>query len=94
MFSRDWSTIIAAIDYLIDKHELFRSDRRALARLYGQRAFANAGLRNSRESLHDAWRAMRSSITEKRTYVSIAVALRLVSAERVLDLAHRRGRGI
>jgi glycosyltransferase involved in cell wall biosynthesis len=94
MFSRDWKTIIDAIDYMIAKHEVFRSDRRALARLYGRRAFANAALGETRQSLRDSWRTVRSSVTEKRAYVSLLVAAHLVSAPRLLDLAHRRGRGI
>jgi hypothetical protein len=94
MFSRDWKTIIDAIDYMIAKHEVFRSDRRALARLYGRRAFANAALGETKESLRDSWRTVRSSVTEKRAYVSLLVAAHLVSAPRLLDLAHRRGRGI
>jgi len=94
MFSRDWATIIAAIDYLIAKHRVFRDDPKAMARLYGQRAFAQAALKNTRASLDDCWRAFRSSPVEKRTFVTIPVALRLVSAERLLDLGHRRGRGI
>ena len=94
MFSRDWATIIAALNYLIAKHQVFRDDPKAMARLYGQRAFAEAALKNSRASLNDSWRAFRSSPAEKRSYVAVPVALRLISAERLLDLAHRRGRGI
>jgi len=94
MFSRDWATIIAAIDYLITKHQVIRNDPKAMARLYGRRAFAEAGLKHTRASLSDSWRTVRLSPTEKRAYVSIPVALRLVSAERLLDYAHRRGRGI
>lgn len=94
MFSRDWGTIVAAIDYLIDKHEVFRRDRKALARLYGRRGFAVAALGRTREALGDAWRTLKLSPTEKRAYVTMLVACRLVSAPRLLDLAHRRGHGI
>lgn len=94
MFSRNWSTIVAAIDYLIDKHEVFRRDPKALARLYGRRAFALAAQGKTKEALHDAWRTFRLSPSEKRTYVALPVALRVVSANRMLDLAHKRGYGI
>lgn len=94
MFSRDWATIVAAIDYLIDKHEVFRADPRALARLYGRRAFALAAMGESRRALKDAWRTFRLSPGEKRSYVTLPVALRLVPATRMLDMAHKRGYGI
>jgi glycosyltransferase involved in cell wall biosynthesis len=93
-FSRDWRTIIAAIDYGVAKHEALRADRRGLARLYGRRAFANAALGNRREALGDAARSLRLSWRERRGYLAALVALRVVKAERLLDLAHRRGRGI
>ena len=94
MFSRNWSVIVEAVDYLVAKHPAIRNDPKAMARLYGRRAFAEAGRGNSRAALYDAWRTFRLSPTEKRAYVTIPVALRLVSAERLLDVAHRRGRGI
>lgn len=94
MFSRDWATIIDALDYLVAKHPEFEADRRALARIQGQRAFANAGLKKRRAALEDAWRAFRASPTEKRVYVTLPVTAGLISAERVLDIAHSRGRGI
>ncbi|WP_341925809.1 glycosyltransferase family A protein [Nocardioides psychrotolerans] len=92
-FNKQWSTIVAAIDHLLDKHPAFRADHRALGRLLGQRAFALAA-----SGSPDAWRAarttLRTSPRERRGYVAAAVAVHLVSAERVLDLAHKRGRGI
>ena len=94
MFSRDWATIVAAVDYLIDKHAVIRADPRALARLYGRRGFANAALGNRREALHDAWRAARRWPFEKRVLVIVPVAGGLISAPRMLEFAHERGRGI
>lgn len=94
MFSRDWGTIVAAVDYLIDKHEVIREDRRALARLYGRRGFANAALGNRREALRDAVRAAQNWPLEKRILVTVPVACGFVSATTMLDAAHRRGRGI
>lgn len=94
MFSRDWDTIIAAIDYIIAKHEVLRRDDRALARLYGRRSFALAALGHRRRALRGCAHTLRLSPTEKRAFVTVPVALGLVSAERLLDIAHRRGRGI
>lgn len=94
MFSRDWGTIVAAIDYLIDKHAVIREDRRALARLYGRRSFANAALGNRREAMRDVGRAARNWPLEKRILVTVPVACGFVSANTMLDAAHKRGRGI
>jgi glycosyltransferase involved in cell wall biosynthesis len=92
-FSRQWDTIAAAIDYGLAKHEVFHRDRRALARLYGRKAFAMAA-----SGRHGALRcAARTAVTsprEPRAYLAAAVAMHLVSADRLLDLAHRHGRGI
>lgn len=94
LFSRDWSTIVSAIDYMIDKHAVIRHDKRALARLYGRRAFASAAMDRRQESFRNCLRTVRLSPREKRAYVTMPVILGLVSAERLMDLAHRRGHGI
>ena len=94
LFSQRWQTIIEAIDYGIAKHPVLRADRRGLARLYGRRAFANAALGHTRTALRDAARTVRLSWRERRAYLAVAVALRLVRAERLMELAHRRGKGI
>ena len=94
LFSRNWQTIIDAIDYLIDKHPELRESSKGLARLTGRRAFALAALGRRRESLAYVRRTMRLSFTERRAYVAALVALRIVSAERLLAVAHKRGHGI
>ncbi len=94
LFSQKWQVISDAIDYVLDKHDVLHRDPRAVARLYGRRAFANAALGNRAEALRTAWRTIRLSPAERRTYLAVAVALRLVSAERLMRLAHRRGHGI
>lgn len=94
MFQRDWGLIVEAIDYLIDKHEPIRADRRALARLYGRQAFANAGRGERRRALSDMGKAFWQWPFEKRVFVTIPVAAGFISAPRMLDFAHRRGHGI
>lgn len=94
MFAQKWQTIIEAIDYGLRKHRVFHEDKRALARLLGRRAFANAALGNRREAMRDAWQAFRASPAERRAYLAPAVASGLVSAETLMRMAHRRGRGI
>lgn len=93
-FSRDWATIRDAIDYLITKHEVIRSDRRALARLYGRRGFAEAALGNRTQALKNCARTVRLFPLERRTLAILPVAMGLVGAERLMHLAHQRGRGI
>ena len=94
LFSRNWGTIIEALDYLVAKHPEFTGDRRAHARILGQQAFARAALGESRSALRTVARTLRANPAEKRSYLAAGVALHLVSAGRVMRMAHRRGRGI
>lgn len=93
-FSQRWDTIVAAIDYGLAKHAVLSLDPRGHARLLGRRAFALAALGRRREALHAAVTTLRRWPLERRGYLALAVAARLVSAERLLALAHRFGRGI
>jgi hypothetical protein len=94
LFQRNWAMIIDALDYLVDKHPEFRADSRAHARILGQQAFARAALGESSAALRAVARTVRTNPVEKRSYVAAAVALHLVTPERVMDMANRRGRGI
>lgn len=94
MFSQRWQTIVEAIDYNLAKHPVFREDPQALGRLYGRRAFALAAMGRTRPALGQALRTVRVNPRERRAYLAGAVALRLVSAERLMRIAHSRGHGI
>lgn len=94
LFSSRWQTIIDAIDYMIEKHPVFLENRQAMGRLYGRQAFALAALGRRRDALAKAREAWKCNPKERRAYLSTAVALRLVSAQRLMDMAHKRGRGI
>lgn len=94
LFSQRWRTIIDALDYLVAKHPEFEANDEGLARITGQRAFALAALGERSEARREAMRTMRLNPRERRAYVAFAVSTRVVSAQRVLDLAHRTGRGI
>ena len=93
-FTRRWDTIVDALQYLIDKHPEIREDRRGLARIQGQQAFALAALGRRRE----AWGKLRETAMnnpgEKRLLAALPVLLHIVSADRVLHAANRVGRGI
>jgi glycosyltransferase involved in cell wall biosynthesis len=93
-FNRRWLTIAAAHDYLIDKHPAFKQNDAALARLYGQKAFAFAAAGDPAEAKRWAREALRLSRRERRAYLALAVAHRAVSAETVMRLANKAGRGI
>ena len=93
-FSRQWQTIVDAIDYSLKKHAVFHRDPRALGRLYGRRAFALAAMGKRADARRAAVRTVRVAPREPRAYLAAAVAFRLVSAERLLHFAHRHGHGI
>lgn len=94
LFSQRWDIIIASIDYGIAKHAVLRSSRIGLARLYGRKSFALAALGKRREALRCARQTVRLSWRERRAYLAAAVALRLISADRLVAKANSRGHGI
>ena len=94
LFSRRWLTIAAALDYMIDKHPGFKQNKQALARLYGQKAFAYAAAGESGEAKHWAREALRLSPRERRGYLALLVARGALKAETVVRLANKAGRGI
>lgn len=93
-FATRWRTIVDAQRYLLDKHPEFADDRRAEARIRGQIAFALAALGERRAAFREIGRTAARWPLEKRWPVAAAVSLKLVSADRALELAHRFGRGI
>ncbi|MCW2947971.1 MAG: glycosyltransferase family 2 protein [Actinoallomurus sp.] len=93
-FDRKWRTISDALQYLLRKHPGFADDPRGMARVQGQIAFAHAALGEHPEARAWAFRALRLSWRERRAYVALLVTLRLLTADRVLRLAHATGRGI
>jgi len=94
LFSNRWQTIIEAIDYLMAKHPEFSSSRRGQSQLIGRRAFCEAALGRGSDARRDAVRSIRLRWREPRGYIALLVSTRLLSAQRVMDLAHRRGKGI
>lgn len=93
-FAERWQAIDQALAYLLDKYPEFKEERRGLARVLGQRAFASAasGQRDQ------AWRLIRSTLEahwrEPRAYLAAVVAARLLRPDQVLGALHRVGRGI
>jgi glycosyltransferase involved in cell wall biosynthesis len=93
-FEGRWSVIVSALEYLLNKHPELRRDRRGLARILGQIAFAHAAAGHRSAARRWAMDSLRSSWQERRAYVAIGVSTGLVRADTVLRAAHARGRGI
>ena len=93
-FAARWQTIYSALRYLLERHPEFSSDRRGLARVTGQIAFACVGAGRRRDGRAWAIRTLRLNLAEKRAWLALVVSLRILSAETVLRAANRRGRGI
>ncbi|UQU66625.1 glycosyltransferase [Couchioplanes caeruleus] len=89
-----WATIVEAQRYLIAKHPDLARSRAGLARLRGQIAFALASGNRRTEALKELAAVVRLNPREKRVLVTVPVVLRLVTGERVLRMAQKRGRGI
>jgi hypothetical protein len=93
-FSRRWLTIAAALDHMIEKYPAFQDDPRALARVYGQKAFAYAAAGERADARHWARASLRLSRHERRAYLAWLVAAGALRAETVMRLANKAGRGI
>ena len=92
-FAGRWETIAESLTYLLDRYPEFRRDRKGLARILGQIAFATAASGGGRDARVAARRAMAANWAEPRAYLAFLVSLGL-PADGVLRLAHRAGRGI
>jgi hypothetical protein len=93
-FAERGEAIAEALSYLLSKHPELEADQRGMARIEGQIAFAQAALSHRRAAWRASWRALRGNPRERRAYLALAVASRLVSATTIVRLANRRGRGI
>ncbi|MGH3497052.1 MAG: glycosyltransferase family 2 protein [Nocardioidaceae bacterium] len=93
-FTNRWTTIVEALDYLVDKHPYIRDDRAGLARIRGQQAFALAGLGRRRESWRKLTETARHNPRERRILATLPVLAGVVSGERVMRTANHFGRGI
>jgi glycosyltransferase involved in cell wall biosynthesis len=89
-----WATIVEAQRYLLRKHPELARSRTGLARIRGQIAFALASGNRRIEALRELAAVIRLNPREKRVPVTIAVVLGLMSGERVLRMAQKRGKGV
>ena len=93
-FAERWRVIVDALEYMLGKYPEFARDRRGLARMYGQLAFANAASGQGRSAWHWIRRTLAADMRERRAYLAMAVAAKLVKPQAVLKLARSRGKGI
>jgi glycosyltransferase involved in cell wall biosynthesis len=89
-----WATIVQAQRYLLARHPELARSRTGTARIRGQIAFALAAGNRRLEALRELAAVIRLNPAEKRVLVVVPVLLRLVTGERVLRMAQKRGRGI
>ena len=93
-FTSRWQMIDEALTWLLEQVPEFSTVPRGLGRVEGQLAFANAALGRRRQALSWAGRALRHHPTSRQAWASLPVAGGLVSADRVVSLARRHGRGV
>jgi glycosyltransferase involved in cell wall biosynthesis len=93
-FTRRWQSIVDAQRYLMRKHPAFKDDRRAETRVRGQIAFALAAMGDRRATFREVGAIITRWPLERRWPLATLVALKVVKPERVLELAHKAGRGI
>lgn len=93
-FARRWEAMVDGLGYLLSKHPEIAADRRGVAWVEGQRAFALAAAGRRGEAVRTALTSMRSNPREPRGPLALLVAGRLLSAERVMRALNSRGRGI
>jgi hypothetical protein len=89
-----WATIVDAQRYLVRKHPELAGNPAGLARIRGQIAFALASGHRRREAMRELAAVVRLNPFEKRVLVTVPVLLGLVSGERVLRMAQKRGKGV
>lgn len=93
-FTSRWVMIDEALSELLARTPEFRTIPKGMARIEGQLAFANAAIGRRRTATRYAVSSLRKSMRTRQSYAALLVASGIVSADRVVELARRRGRGI
>ena len=93
-FFGQWSKYGDGLQYLLERHPGFHDDRRAVGRLTSQIAFARAAGGQRPEARRWAARSIRHDPRQVKAWLALAISLRLVSAERIIGVVQRLGRGI
>lgn len=93
-FSRRWEAMVDGLGYLLVKHPEIAADRRGVAWIQGQRAFALAASGRRGEAARTALTSMRSNPREPRGPLAMLVATGVLTADQVLRALNARGHGI
>ncbi|MBG0827422.1 glycosyltransferase family 2 protein [Planomonospora sp. ID67723] len=93
-FARRFPMIADALTHLLAKHPEFGTEPHGIARIEGQIAFYRAAAGQHAEARRWARRSLGHNWRERRAYLALLVAARLVGGQRVLSLLNARGRGI
>lgn len=93
-YAGKWRAMVDGLSYILERFPEFHSAPRGRARVEGQIAFANAALGRRREALRWAALALRHNPKQPRALAAIAVAARLVTAQRLVRIVQSRGRGV
>jgi glycosyltransferase involved in cell wall biosynthesis len=89
-----WTTLVSALEYLLEKYPEFHQEPVGLARIYGQIAFALAASGKPAEARAYAKRCLRLDARQPRAYLALLVATRVLRPNFVVTTANRLGRGI
>ncbi|MFI0371454.1 glycosyltransferase [Actinomadura sp. 1N219] len=93
-FAQRWQVIAEALAWLLERFPEFRLMPAGYGRIAGQIAFAEAASGRRRAALRWVRRTVRANWREPRAYLAVAIACRLVGADRIVRFLHRRGRGV
>jgi glycosyltransferase involved in cell wall biosynthesis len=93
-YTGKFEMIEEAVNHLLDEWPEFDSVPKGKARLLGQVAFAQAGQKKRRSAARTAWQCIRLDPRQPRAYLALVAATGVISANRILALLNRRGRGI
>jgi glycosyltransferase involved in cell wall biosynthesis len=89
-----WGAYAEGLEYLVQTHPGFESDKKAYRRIASQIAFARAA--NGDRAVARSWagRSLRNGPTQPKAWLALAISLRLVRVETVTRLVQRMGKGI
>lgn len=93
-YAYEYATKISSLRWMIARHPEIRGCPPGAARVYGQLACWSAASGNRREAWRWARRAFGANWREPRTAIALAAMSGAVDVERVVEVLHRRGRGI
>jgi glycosyltransferase involved in cell wall biosynthesis len=93
-FFGQWAVYAEALQFLLAKHPEFGSSRTAVARIESQVAFALAASGQRAAARVWATRSLSHDPRQVKAYLAIAIALRLVTADRIARTVQRFGKGI